>query len=52
MENPWDKFFDLGQNPTCYIPEGKWIRVYCSGTGNVEVWAEYSHKIKYTILCD
>ncbi len=39
----------LGQNPR-EIPAGEWVRVYLSGTGNVETFACHSLKLTYTII--
>jgi len=41
----------LGQNPRD-IPEGNWERVLVSASGNVEIYAEHTLKLQYTIICD
>ena len=41
----------LGQNPTT-IPEGNWVRVWVSGTGNMEKWVEHTLQLSYIIICD
>lgn len=41
----------LGQNPTT-VPEGNWVRVYVSPSGNMEKWVEHTLQLSYIIICD
>lgn len=47
----WHFYESLGQNPR-EVPQGEWERVYVSGTGNTETWADHSQRLTYQIICD
>lgn len=46
-----DAYKSLGTNPS-EIPDGNWVRVHVSATGNYEIWVEHSLKLSYSVICD